>query len=219
VVDKPAGLVVHPAPGHAEGTLVNALLGHGLAGGEVFRPGIVHRLDRDTSGLMLVAKEADVQRRLSCMIREREVERRYLALVRGDIRNESGTIEASVGRDERRRTAMAVEGRGARSAVTHFAVCERFTAFTLLEARLETGRTHQIRVHFQAIGHPVAGDPTYSPGAVLGLTRQFLHSHRLRLRHPVDGSRLDFTSALPADLAAVLAALRAAAGRSVPGAE
>ena len=219
VVDKPAGLVVHPAPGHAEGTLVNALLGHGPEGGEAFRPGIVHRLDRDTSGLMLVAKEAGVQRRLSRMIREREVERRYLALVRGDIPNESGTIEAPVGRDERRRTAMAVEGRGARSAVTHFAVRERFAAFTLLEARLETGRTHQIRVHFQAIGHPVAGDPTYSPGAVLGLTRQFLHSHRLRLRHPVDGSPLDFSSPLPSDLAEVLRALRPSTGKPLPGAE
>lgn len=219
VVDKPAGLVVHPAPGHAQGTLVNALVGHGPAGGEAFRPGIVHRLDRDTSGLMLVAKEAGVQRSLSRMIRERQVERRYLALVRGHIRNDSGTIEAPVGRDERRRTAMAIAGRGARSAVTHFVVLERFGAFTLLEARLETGRTHQIRVHFQAIGHAVAGDPTYSPGAVLGLTRQFLHSHRLRLRHPVDGSELDFASPLPADLAAALDALRHTAAMPAPGAE
>lgn len=212
VVDKPAGLVVHPAPGHPEGTLVNALLQYGLSGGEPFRPGIVHRLDRDTSGLMLVAKDEAVHRRLSHMIRRREVERCYLALVHGDIPNQTGTIEAPVGRDERQRTAMAIEGRGARSAVTHFTVLERFDSFTLLEAKLETGRTHQIRVHFQAIGHPVACDPTYSPGKALGLARQFLHSHRLRFEHPVTGEPLALVSQLPADLAEPLARLRRAAG-------
>ncbi|HZK48709.1 MAG TPA: RluA family pseudouridine synthase, partial [Thermoleophilia bacterium] len=204
VADKPADMVVHPAKGHAADTLVDALRGHGLAGGEEFRPGIVHRLDKDTSGLLVVAKDVAVHRALQQSIRQRLVDRRYLALVHGDISTPTGTIEAPIGRDRQRRKNMAVGGAAARDAVTHFTVVERFGLFTLVEARLETGRTHQIRVHFLAIGHPVVGDPTYARRDALGLGRQFLHSHRLRLRHPVGGAELDLSSPLPADLAGVL---------------
>ena len=161
VVDKPAGMAVHPSAGHTSGTLVHALLGHGIAGGESFRPGVVHRLDKDTSGLLVVAKTSAVHRQLVTMMRERAVERRYLALVHGNISGDSGTIEAPVGRDPIRRKAMAIGGSGAREARTHFKVLERLHDFTLVEVRLETGRTHQIRVHFLGIGHPVAGDATY----------------------------------------------------------
>lgn len=208
IADKPADMVVHPSRGHDSGTLVDALRGHGLAGGEELRPGIVHRLDKDTSGLLVVAKDVAVHRALQQMIRERLVDRRYLALVHGDITAPTGTIEAPIGRDRQRRKTMSVGGAVAREAVTHFAVVERFGRFTLLEARLETGRTHQIRVHFLAIGHPVVGDPTYARRDALGLGRQFLHSHRLRFRHPVTGAELDVGSALPPDLEAVLSVLR-----------
>lgn len=208
VADKPAGMPVHPSPGHYSGTLVQALLGHGLAGGEEFRPGIVHRLDKDTSGLILAAKSADMHRRLAAMIRDRAVERRYLALVHGGFAGPGGVIEAPIGRDPVRRKSMAVGGLAAREARTHFRVLERLGDFTLVEARLETGRTHQIRVHFLAIGHPVAGDPVYARRDVLGIGRQFLHSHRLVLSHPVTRTKLDFTSPLPADLARVLERLR-----------
>lgn len=208
IADKPADMVVHPSRGHDSDTLVDSLRGHGLAGGEEFRPGIVHRLDKDTSGLLLVAKDVAVHRALQQMIRERLVDRRYLALVHGDITAPTGTIEAPIGRDRQRRKTMSVGGAVAREAVTHFHVMERFGRFTLLEARLETGRTHQIRVHFLAIGHPVVGDPTYARRDAFGLGRQFLHSHRLRFRHPVTGAELDVGSQLPPDLEAVLGALR-----------
>ncbi len=210
VVDKPAGMVVHPAKGHRSGTLVNALAGRGISGGEDFRPGIVHRLDRDTSGLMMVAKSPAVHRRLQEMIRGREVDRRYLALVHGDLANPTGTIEAPIGRDPIRRKTMTVGGSGSRSAVTHFRALERLGDFTLIEARLETGRTHQIRVHFLAIGHPVAGDPVYARRDPLGLGRQFLHSHSLRLSHPRTGEELSVQSELPAELERILGALRRA---------
>jgi len=212
VVDKPAGMTVHPARGHATGTLVHALLGHGVAGGEELRPGVVHRLDKDTSGLLVVARSAAAHRELAGMIRRREVDRRYLALVHGNFANSSGTIEAPIGRDPSRRKAMTVGGAAAREARTHFRVLETLADFTLVEARLETGRTHQIRVHFLAIGHPVAGDPTYARRDVLGLGRQFLHSHRLAFSHPFTGQALQFEAPLPADLADVLARLRAGAG-------
>lgn len=215
VVDKPAGMVVHPAPGHPAGTLVNALLAHGAAGGEGHRPGIVHRLDRDTSGLLIVAKDEGVHRRLQRLLRERDIDRRYLALVVGEPGAATGTIQAPIGRDTRRRTAMAVGGAAPRLAVTHFRVLERLAGTTLLEVRLETGRTHQIRVHLQAIGLPVAGDPVYGSrggrsGATtrLGLGRQFLHSHRLRFVHPVTGEEVDVRSPLPPDLARALEAAR-----------
>lgn len=208
VADKPAGMVVHPSVGHASGTLVHALLGHGLAGGESFRPGVVHRLDKDTSGLLVVAKTVEVHRRLVTMMRERAISRTYLALVHGAFASDSGTIEAPVGRDPVRRKAMAVGGSGARDARTHFKVLERFPEFTLVEVHLETGRTHQIRVHFLGIGHPVVGDATYGRRDPLGIGRQFLHSARLELSHPMTGETLDVRSPLPADLAAALARLR-----------
>jgi 23S rRNA pseudouridine1911/1915/1917 synthase len=208
VVDKPAGMAVHPSRGHSSGTLVHALLGHGLAGGEDFRPGVVHRLDKDTTGLLVVAKSVEVHRRLVAMMRQRSVDRRYLALVHGSFSCESGTIEAPVGRDPVRRKSMAVGGVAAREARTHFQVLEQLGDFTLVEARLETGRTHQIRVHFLAIGHPVAGDPTYARRDALGLGRQFLHSHHLSFMHPMTGETIEIEAPLPADLAEVLARLR-----------
>jgi 23S rRNA pseudouridine1911/1915/1917 synthase len=208
VVDKPAGMAVHPSPGHSSGTLVHGLLGHGLAGGEGFRPGVVHRLDKDTTGLLVVAKSDEVHRRQVAMMRRRAVDRRYLALVHGNFAVESGTIEAPVGRDPVRRKSMTVGGLAAREARTHFRVLERFDDFTLVEVRLETGRTHQVRVHFLAIGHPVAGDPTYARRDVLGLGRQFLHSYRLSFSHPMTGEELRIEAPLPADLTAVLVHLR-----------
>ncbi|MBU2603531.1 MAG: RluA family pseudouridine synthase [Actinobacteria bacterium] len=209
VVDKPAGMVVHHAKGHTSGTLVDALVEHEPAGGESFRPGIVHRLDKGTSGLLLVAKDVAVHRNLQQMIRDREVDRRYLALVHGDLAAPTGTIEAPIGRDPHRRKTMAVGGSAARDAVTHFTVLERLGAFTLVEATLQTGRTHQIRVHFLAIGHPVVGDPTYARRDVAGLGRQFLHSHSLRFSHPVDGAEVCVESPLPPDLQEVLERARA----------
>jgi len=207
VVDKPAGLVVHAAPGVRGPTLVD-LLGGLLGGGDPGRPGIVHRLDRDTSGLMLVARTEAAHRLLSARIARREVERTYLALVEGRPRSRTGTIDAPLGRDYRAPERRAVGGRGARPARTHFAVVEALPGDSLLEVRLETGRTHQVRAHLAAIGHPVAGDPRYGHAGRHGLARQFLHSHRLSLVHPVTGERLEFESPLPADLAAALARAR-----------
>jgi 23S rRNA pseudouridine1911/1915/1917 synthase len=208
VADKPAGMAVHPSPGHSSGTLVHALLGHGLAGGEEFRPGVVHRLDSDTSGLLVVAKSVEVHRRLVAMMRQRSIDRRYVALVHGTFTADSGTIEAPVGRDPVRRKAMTIGGSAPREARTHFRVVERLGDLTLVEVRLETGRTHQIRVHFLAIGHPVAGDRTYGRRDALGLGRQFLHSGYLAFDHPMTGERIQVEAPLPGDLAAVLADLR-----------
>lgn len=207
VVDKPAGLVVHPAKGHMSGTLVNALLGRGIAGGESARPGIVHRLDKDTSGLMLVTKDAATHRALSELIRCHRVRRIYLALVHGRPAP-SGTIEAPIGRDARERKSMTVGGLAARAAVTHFTIVENLGDYSLVEVRLETGRTHQIRVHFRAIGHPVCGDPVYGRTDSLRIGRQFLHSHALGLTHPATGRHLELRSDLPEDLAHVLSRLR-----------
>jgi len=203
VIDKPAGLVVHPAPGHSGTTLVDAL-GPLLGGGPAERAGIVHRLDKDTSGLMIVARDDESHRRLSAQIKAHAVERTYLALIEGRPRSRSGTIDAPLGRDHRAPEKRAVRGRGAREARTHFTVIETLPADSLVEARLETGRTHQIRAHFAAIGHPVAGDPRYGHAGRHGLDRQFLHSARLAFAHPFAGERLEFESALPADLAAAL---------------
>jgi 23S rRNA pseudouridine1911/1915/1917 synthase len=208
IADKPAGMPVHPSRGHSSGTLVHALLGHGLAGGDEYRPGVVHRLDKDTTGLLVVAKSADVHRRLVAMMRRRAVDRRYLALVHGGFAAESGTIEAPVGRDPGRRKSMAIGGLAARDARTHFYVVERLGDFTLVEVRLETGRTHQIRVHFLAIGHPVVGDPTYGRRDALGVGRQFLHSYQLSFEHPMTGAMVNVEAPLPADLERVLANLR-----------
>ena len=209
VIEKPAGLVVHAAPGVREPTLVD-LLGDLLGGGEPARPGIVHRLDRDTSGLMLVARDAEAHRRLAAMIKAREVSRRYLALIEGRPDSRTGTIDAPLGRDHRAPERRAVRGRGAREARTHFTVLDPLPADTLVEATLETGRTHQIRAHFAAIGHPVAGDPRYGHAGRHGLERQFLHSAKLGLRDPFSGEELEFASELPGDLRAALKAARGA---------
>jgi 23S rRNA pseudouridine1911/1915/1917 synthase len=204
VIDKPAGLVVHPAAGHEGETLVNRLVGLGAAGGDPARPGIVHRLDRGTSGLLLVARSETAYERLSAAIRERQVERRDLALVRGAPKSRTGRIDAAIGRDRTDRTRRSIDTETPRDAVTWFAVRERLGERTLLEVRLETGRTHQIRVHLEAIGLPVSGDPVYGAARDLGLDRQFLHAHALAFDHPTTGTRLAFESPLPSDLASAL---------------
>jgi 23S rRNA pseudouridine1911/1915/1917 synthase len=210
VVDKPAGLVVHPAPSHQGPTLVDELADV-LGGGEdPERPGIVHRLDKETSGLMVVARDDEAHAALQEQVREREVERVYLALAGGRLASRTGTIDAPIGRAARRRHRMAVSGAASREARTHFAVLELLPRETYLEARLETGRTHQIRAHFAAIGHPLTGDTTYGGAQRYGLERQFLHAHRLAFRHPRSGEQLSFTSPLPKDLEAALEAAHAA---------
>ncbi|MGL6279702.1 MAG: RluA family pseudouridine synthase [Gaiella sp.] len=200
VVDKPAGLVTHPAGGHLTGTIAHGVAALGAQGGAADRPGIVHRLDRDTSGLLLVARSEDVHRRLQRMIRLREVDRRYLALVVGEPRSRAGRIEAPIGRDRTDRARHSLDTATPREAVTWFEVEELLGGRALLELRLETGRTHQIRVHLEAIGLPVSGDPIYGIAGDLGLSRQFLHAHRLTFAHPVSGERLELASPLPADL-------------------
>jgi len=208
VIDKPAGLVVHPAPSHTGPTVVSEL-GDLLGGGDPERPGIVHRLDKETSGLMVVARNPETLAALQEAVRERHVERRYLALAGGRLGSRTGTIDAPIGRASKRRTRMAVSGAASREARTHFEVLELLSHESYLEARLETGRTHQIRAHFAAIGHPLVGDTTYGGAPRYGLRRQFLHAHRLAFDHPVSGERLAFESALPEDLAAALEASRA----------
>jgi len=209
VVDKPAGLVVHPAPGHRTGTLVHGLLAHDIAGGDADRPGIVHRLDRDTSGLMVVARSEEAYRRLQDIVRRRELERRYLALVVGRPRSRTGRIEAPIGRDRRDPMRHSLDTETPRDAVTHFELVELLPRHALLDVKLETGRTHQIRVHLAAIELPVAGDSMYGRPRELGLERQFLHAGRLVFTHPFSGERVDAESPLPADLVAALAAARA----------
>jgi 23S rRNA pseudouridine1911/1915/1917 synthase len=219
VIAKPAGLVVHPAPGHRSGTLVNALLHHvgDLSGiGGVLRPGIVHRLDRDTSGLMIVAKRDDAHRRLADALRERRIHRAYLAAAWGRLPEDEVRVEAPIGRHPADRKRMGVV-EGGRHAATTFRRLERWTAADLVEARLETGRTHQIRVHLLHLGHPVVGDPLYAAGRERGFSgpgrawasafarrvpRLFLHAWRLELEHPLDGHPLRFECPLPPDLAA-----------------
>jgi 23S rRNA pseudouridine1911/1915/1917 synthase len=208
VVDKPAGLVVHPAPGHRGPTLVDLL--PGLAGGAAERPGIVHRLDKDTSGLMAVTRSKEAHRDLAAQVKARTVERTYRALVEGRLESRTGTIDAPVGRHHRAHERMTIGGRGAREARTHFSVVELLPADTLVEARLETGRTHQIRTHFAAIHHPVAGDPRYGHAGRHGLDRQFLHAARLRFRHPGSGEEMGFESPLPDDLEQALERARSA---------
>ena len=199
VIEKPAGLVVHTAPSHRGETLVDLLKGV-AGGGEGGRPGIVHRLDKDTSGLMIVARNERAHKALSAAVKRREVVREYTALVEGHLGSRTGTIDAPLGRHRRRRTQMAVRGAASREARTHFEVIEALPADTLVHARLETGRTHQIRVHFAAIDHPVVGDPEYGASGRYGLARQFLHASRLEFTHPSIEERLTFTSELPEDL-------------------
>jgi 23S rRNA pseudouridine1911/1915/1917 synthase len=209
VVDKGPGVVVHPARGHRQDTLAQMLApllgGEGEAsraegGWESDRTGIVHRLDRDTSGLLVVARSDEALRRLQAALARRLIEREYLALVEGHPPARSGTIEAPIGRDPRVRTRMAVGGASPREARTHFTLERALTETSLLRLRLDTGRTHQIRVHLRAIGHPVAGDPEYGTAGLLGLERQFLHATRLAFKHPFGGERVEVSSPLPADL-------------------
>jgi 23S rRNA pseudouridine1911/1915/1917 synthase len=229
IVDKPAGLVVHPSPGHWSGTLVNALLARdtvygGIAGVE--RPGIVHRLDRDTSGLLMVAKTDAAQASLMAQLKARRVKKTYLALVQGSVTAAAGRIEAPIGRDSRNRMRMAVVPDG-RPSVTGYRVRERFAGWTYLDLDLVTGRTHQIRVHLAALGHSVAGDPVYGTGTARrgpeGLGRLFLHAWRLVFASPATGDLVRVEAPLPAELEAVLALLRAAAtgltGRPLPEGE
>ena len=208
VVDKPAGIVVHPAPGYAGGTLAQALAAAGAKGGEADRPGIVHRLDRDTSGLLVVARTHETYEGLQLLVRRRALTREYLALVVGKPRSRRGTIDAPVGRDRHDRLRHSLDTDTPRAAVTHFELEELLPGRALLRVRLETGRTHQIRVHLAAIDLPVAGDPTYGIAGDLGLERQFLHAARLAFQHPVTGAEVDVSSPLPASLAAALAAAR-----------
>lgn len=193
VVNKPQGMVVHPAPGHENGTLVNGLLDHAplaTVNGEL-RPGIVHRIDKDTSGLLMVAKNDQAMLSLSAQLKAKTNQRKYLAIVHGNFKEEAGTINAPIGRSKKDRKKMAIVEDG-RPAITHFKVLERFTDYTLIECELETGRTHQIRVHLKYIGHPVAGDPLYGPRNTLKGNGQFLHAKLLGFKHPRTGEELVF---------------------------
>jgi 23S rRNA pseudouridine1911/1915/1917 synthase len=210
VVDKPAGVVVHPARGHPTGTLAQALAGRAAGGEEPWRAGIVHRLDRDTSGLLVVAKRDDVHRALKALLAARKLRREYLALVDGHPTARSGTIDAPIGRHRRDRVLMSIDTEEPREARTHFTLERLLPASALLRVALETGRTHQIRVHMAAIGHPVCGDPQYGGAGRYGLTRQFLHAARLAFEHPVTSEPVDVRSPLPADLVQALG--RAEAG-------
>jgi 23S rRNA pseudouridine1911/1915/1917 synthase len=210
VVNKAAGMVVHPGPGHSGDTLVNALVARypelQEVGGEM-RPGIVHRLDKDTSGLLIVARNTRTLAALTEQMKRHEIVKRYLALVEGIVSLDSGTIDAPIGRNPRQRQQMAITATESREARTQFRVLQRFAHHTLLLLQLETGRTHQIRVHLKAIGHPVVGDPLYGSGSShrgLALQRQFLHAYQLKFTHPITGVPLEFEAPLPADLQAVL---------------
>lgn len=225
IVDKASGLVVHPAPGHAGGTLVNALLARGTEYGGIAgvqRPGIVHRLDRDTSGLLMVAKDDKAQASLMAQLKDRDVKKTYLALVQGSVVANTGRVEAPIGRDPSHRTRMAVVPSG-RPAVTGYRVRERFAGWSLLELDLITGRTHQIRVHLTAIGHPVAGDPLYGTGTSKrgpeGLERLFLHSWQIELHSPTDNHIIRATAPIPPELEAVLVSLRQRSQSGTAGGE
>jgi 23S rRNA pseudouridine1911/1915/1917 synthase len=211
VINKPRGMVVHPAPGHTHGTLVNALLYHckDLPGiGGVMRPGIVHRIDKDTSGVLMAAKTERAQISLSAQLKEHTVTRRYIALVHGQVPHSIGTVEAPIGRHPVHRKQMAVVKQGGRHAVTHFSVLERFDKYTLLELKLETGRTHQIRVHMQFIGHPLVGDPLYGVKKTLPIDGQALHAAVLGFRHPATDQYVECSAPLPEDMERLLELLR-----------
>ncbi len=218
VIDKAPGIVVHPSAGHPSGTLVNALLAHrpdvARADADPSRPGIVHRLDRDTSGLLVVAARRDVQDALMKQFKARRVTKVYLALLHGTLAPSRGLVDAPVGRDPNLRQRMAVLSQGGRAAKTQYHVREYLEGYTYVEASLLTGRTHQLRVHFAALGHPIVGDRTYGHRREhLGVPRQFLHARRLVFEHPVTGKEVEFTSDLPEDLAGPLARLREDASR------
>jgi 23S rRNA pseudouridine1911/1915/1917 synthase len=210
VVNKPSGMVVHPAPGHLTGTLVNGLMAHckdlsGING--VLRPGIVHRIDKDTSGLLMVAKNDMAHEKLVNQLVEKTVTRKYRAIVHGVIPHDFGTIDAPLGRDTKDRQSMTVVDNG-KHAVTHFHVIERFKDFTFVECQLETGRTHQIRVHMKYIGYPLAGDPKYGPKKTLDLNGQALHAGVLGFNHPRTNEYLEFEAPLPSEFLEVLDQLR-----------
>ncbi len=208
VINKPSGMVVHPAPGHYTGTLVNALLYYLNKGSTTnLRPGIVHRLDKDTSGLIIVAKNDEMLDKLSNMISKKEVERKYLAIVDGLIKHDTGTIDAPIGRDINDRQKMAVTDKNAKEAITHFKVLERFKNNTLIECILETGRTHQIRVHLAYIGYPVTNDPAYNKKKSTEFG-QMLHSYSIKLNHPRTGKELSFTAEPPKEFNDKLEELR-----------
>ena len=211
VVNKPRGMVVHPAPGHVSGTLVNGLMAHcndlsGING--VMRPGIVHRIDKDTSGLLMVAKNDMAHESLVNQLVAKTVTRKYTAVVHGIIQHDTGTIDAPIGRDKKDRQSMTVTKENAKQAVTHFDVMERFQDFTLVECRLETGRTHQIRVHMKYIGYPLAGDPKYGPRKTVDFNGQLLHAGVLGFDHPRTGEYMEFTAPIPADMQAFIDSLR-----------
>ena len=204
VVDKPAGVVVHPARGHATGTLAQALTGRAAGGQETWRAGIVHRLDRGTSGLLVVAKTHEVHRALKALLARRGLHREYLALAEGHPASRTGTIDAPIGRDRHDRLRVSLDTDVPRAARTHFELERQLPSTALLRIRLETGRTHQIRVHLSAIDHPVCGDPLYGTAGRFGLSRQFLHAVRLNFEHPLTHRQLDVVSSLPEDLQAAL---------------
>lgn len=213
VVNKPQGMVVHPAAGNYDGTLVNALMahcGHNLSGinGEI-RPGILHRIDKDTSGLLLVAKNDRAHLGLSEQIKEHSLTREYLALVHGNIKEDSGTINAPIGRDEKDRKKMTITQKNSKDAVTHFFVLERFDKYTFIRCRLETGRTHQIRVHMSKKGHPIVGDPVYGvKKEEFKLNGQLLHAHMIGYKHPITGEYMEFSRPVPEYFEEVLEKLR-----------
>ncbi|MBO8162302.1 MAG: RluA family pseudouridine synthase [Brevibacillus sp.] len=211
VVNKPRGLVVHPAPGHYSGTLVNGLLHHckdlsGING--VLRPGIVHRIDKDTSGLLMVAKNDRAHLSLAEQLQKHTVNRKYVAIVHGVIGHEMGTIDAPIGRDPKNRQQMAVVFENSKPAVTHFVVLERFKQHTMVELKLETGRTHQIRVHMKYIGFPLVGDPKYGPKKTIDFEGQALHAATLGFHHPKSGEYLEFTAPLPEDMQKLIAVIK-----------
>lgn len=211
VVNKPRGMVVHPAPGHYSGTMVNALLHHckdlsGING--VLRPGIVHRIDKDTSGLIMAAKNDLAHQSLARQLKDHAVHRIYVAIVHGILTHDKGTIDAPIGRDQHDRKKMTVTDKNSKNAVTHFVVKERFKEHTLIECKLETGRTHQIRVHMQYINHPIVGDPFYGPKKILEIDGQALHAKELGFVHPRTNEYLQFDSELPADMEKLINKLR-----------
>ncbi|MWV45211.1 RluA family pseudouridine synthase [Paenibacillus sp. HJL G12] len=211
VVNKPRGMVVHPAPGHSSGTLVNALMYHckDLSGinGEL-RPGIVHRIDKDTSGLLMAAKNDKAHASLAAQLKDHSVTRRYIALVHGNVSHDQGTVDAPIGRDPQDRKMFTVSEKNSKHAVTHFVVLERFGDYTVLELQLETGRTHQIRVHMKFIGHPLVGDPVYGRSKGIKMDGQALHAKVLGFVHPSSGEYMEFTAPIPSDMEELLTNLR-----------
>ncbi|WP_248926585.1 RluA family pseudouridine synthase [Paenibacillus hamazuiensis] len=213
VVNKPRGMVVHPAAGHYSGTLVNALMHHckdlsGING--VMRPGIVHRIDKDTSGLLMAAKNDLAHQHLAEQLKEHSVSRKYIAIVHGNLAHDHGTIDAPIGRDPHDRMLYTVTDKNSKHAVTHFVVLERLGAYSVVELKLETGRTHQIRVHMKFIGHPLVGDPAYgrSKGITMEVEGQALHAAELGFTHPRSGERMQFEAPLPAEMERLLDVLR-----------